>query len=90
MAELSEKSVSELRMRQELGRECIRILRQAERNGEEGASGAKEHYEGQLKEITEELRRRTREAREAQGIEKPPTMAIGLKPGQLGARARGR
>lgn len=75
-------------MRQQLGRHCLKLLRQWEREGEPGASEALAHYELQLKGINQVLKRRMREQREAQGIEKPPPMRIGMKVARLGAKVR--
>lgn len=85
MPELSEQSVKSLRIRQQLGREIIRKLR-TEWSDEDGAAEAKATYEEQLGRITEELRKRRKERREARGEEKPPEQVMEMKPATLGAQ----
>lgn len=84
--ELEGMSLKALRFRQQLGRAIIRKLR-TEWADEEGADSALEKYEGQVKEIAEEIRRRTREAREEAGEETPPAQRIKAKLARLGAKA---
>jgi len=71
-----------------LGREILRVLREAERNGEEVRPEVMAKYTAEVKAITAEIRRRKREEREAQGIDKPPDNSIGLKAAKLGAKGR--
>lgn len=87
MAELSEMSLKALRIRQLLGRECVRFLRQQEMAGEPKAADAKRYYEAQTREITEEIHKRLRERREAAGKEKPPDQVAQMKVASLGAQA---
>ena len=84
MADLSEQSLKSLQFRQQMGREILRLLRTKWR-GEEGAAEAQARYEEQLEQITDEIRRRKRAAREARGEDKPPDQVIEMKVARMGA-----
>lgn len=84
---VKDQSLQSLKLRQMLGRQCLRVLRQAEVKGEEGAAEAKIKYERQLREITQEIKVRMKAEREARGEEKPEKTTVGMKTAQLGAKA---
>lgn len=86
---LSEMDTGSLRMRQLLGRQIVKLLR-TEWADDPRAPAALEKYRGQLREITAEIRRRTRKAREAAGIKKPEPRIVKAKTAVLGAKAQRR
>lgn len=76
-----------LRARQQLGRYILRLLH-TDWKDEEGAKAAQAIYEGQVRVLTEEIRRKRRERREANGEPKPPKQRAKMKPASLGAKTR--
>jgi len=84
MPELSEMSIQALRMRQKLGRFIMRKIRR-DWHDEEGAAEAIAKYDGQVRRITEELRRRRIAQRERLGEEKPADKTVTMKVASLGA-----
>lgn len=84
MPTLQEQSLQSLLYRQQLAREVVRKLRTDWRD-DPRAADAEVHYAGQLRTITEEIRRRRREARQARGEEKPPAVINVMNVARMGA-----
>ena len=81
MPDLSEQGLPSLRMRQQLARGVMRLLRQWN-----APQDVVDHYRSQLKEITAELRARRRAAREAEGWVKPEPQVARMKVARMGTR----
>ena len=82
MAELKEQTLQSLRNRQALARAVMKLLRQWN-----APQDVMDHYQAQLREITAEIRQRTRAAKEAQGWVKPPPQVAKMKTARMGASA---
>ena len=81
MPDLSEQGFPSLRMRQQLARAVMKLLRQWN-----APQDVVDHYREQLKEITAALRARRRAAREAEGWEKPEPQVARMKVARMGTR----